>query len=102
MGRACVTGGPRSTLMSAPAKFLFDVDFAAGGDQPAEQAVSKAALEVAIAEAEARGHRAGYAAAQADIAAESERRMAAALDQIAHALTALTGGLHELEQRLEE
>jgi len=87
--------------MSAPAKFLFDVDFAAGGDQPAEQAVSKAALEVAIAEAEARGHRAGYAAAQADIAAESERRMAAALDQIAHALTALTGGLHEIEQRLE-
>jgi flagellar assembly protein FliH len=93
--------GLRSTIMSAPAKFLFDVDFSTGDDQPAEQAMSKAALELAVAEAEARGRRAGYAAAQADIAAESERRTAAALEQIAATLASLTGGLHDIEQRLE-
>jgi flagellar assembly protein FliH len=93
--------GLRSMTMSAPAKFLFDVDFGTGRDQPVEQAISKAALELAVAEAEARGHRAGYAAAQADNAVESERRMAAALEQIAGALAALARGLHDIEQRLE-
>ncbi|MFL4978531.1 MAG: flagellar assembly protein FliH [Xanthobacteraceae bacterium] len=87
--------------MSAPAKFLFNVDFGSGRDQPTEQAISQAALELAVAEAEARGHRTGYAAARADIAAESERRTAAALEQIAGALAALTSGLHQIEQRLE-
>jgi flagellar assembly protein FliH len=96
--RSIVMRGLRSTIMSAPAKFLFDVDFATGRDQ--EQATSKAALELAVADAEARGHRAGYAAAQADIAAESERRVAAALEQIAATLAALAGGLHDIEQRL--
>jgi flagellar assembly protein FliH len=94
---ALAAHGRWGTIMSAPAKFMFDVDFSNGRDQPAEQAISKAALELAVAEAEARGHRAGYAAAQA----ESERRMAAALDQIAGALAALTRGLHDIEQRLE-
>jgi flagellar assembly protein FliH len=86
-----------SAAMSAPAKFMFDMDFGGGRDQPAEQAVSKAALELAVGEAEARGYRAGHAAAEA----ETERRKAAALDGIAHALSALAGGLHEIEQRLE-
>ncbi|MFL4967430.1 MAG: flagellar assembly protein FliH [Xanthobacteraceae bacterium] len=87
--------------MSAPAKFLFNVDFGSGRDQPTEQAISQAALQLAVAEAEARGHRTGYAAARADSAAESERRTAAALEQIAGALAALTSGLHQIEQRLE-
>jgi flagellar assembly protein FliH len=87
--------------MSAPAKFLFDADFGTGRDRPAEQAISKAALQLAVADAEARGHRAGYAAAQADIAAQSQRRMAAALEQIAGGLAALTSGLYAIEQRLE-
>ena len=86
--------------MSAPAKFLFDVDFS-GREKQAETAVSKAALEVAQAEAEARGYRTGYAAAQADVAAESARRIAATLERIAGALTALAGGLQKIEGRLE-
>jgi flagellar assembly protein FliH len=87
--------------MRAPAKFLFDLDFTAGSDNPADQTMSKAALEVAEAEAEARGYRNGYAAAQADVSAESERRKAAAMERIAITLASLTDGLAAIERRLE-
>jgi flagellar assembly protein FliH len=85
--------------MSAPAKFLFNVDFG-GGEQQAES-ISQSALELAVAEAEARGYRTGYAAGQADINAESQRHMAAALVRIGDTLAALAGGLRGIEQRLE-
>src|SRR5262249_58945844 len=86
--------------MAAPAKFLFNVDFASGEDLQAQQA-SKAELDQAVAEAEARGHRAGYAAAQADAAVEAQRRMAAALEHIGDRLAALGGGLSDIQRRLE-
>ena len=86
--------------MAAPAKFLFNVDFSSGEDQQAQRA-SKAELEQAVAEAEARGHRAGYAAAQADANVEAQRRFAAALEQIGDRLAALSGGLGDIERRLE-
>jgi flagellar assembly protein FliH len=86
--------------MSAPAKFLFDVDFS-GRAKQAEATVSKAALEVAQAEAEARGYRNGYAAAQGDASAEAARRIAAAMERIAAALATLAGGLQTVERRLE-
>jgi flagellar assembly protein FliH len=86
--------------MTAPAKFLFDVDFAAGG-QGHESAAAKGARELAVAEAEARGYRTGYAAAQAEAHADFARRMAAALEQIAGALEQLANGLTGTERRLE-
>jgi flagellar assembly protein FliH len=86
--------------MSAPAKFLFDVDFS-GREKQADTVISKAALEVAQAEAEARGYRNGHAAAQGELAAESARRVAAAMERIATALSALAGGLQRIETRLE-
>jgi flagellar assembly protein FliH len=86
--------------MSAPAKFLFDVDFS-GREKQADTVISKAALEVAQAEAEARGYRNGHAAAQGELAAESARRLAAAMERIATALGALAGGLQTIETRLE-
>jgi len=86
--------------MSAPAKFLFDVDFS-GREKQAETAVSKAALEVAQAEAEARGYRNGYAAAQAEASAEAARRLAAGMERVGTALAALAGGLTKIEDRLE-
>ncbi len=49
--------------MSAPAKFLFDVDFGVDRRKPADQAISQAMHEAALAEAEARGYRTGQAAA---------------------------------------
>lgn len=86
--------------MTAPAKFLFDVDFGTA-THDADQTTSKEALELAAAEAEARGYRAGHAAAQAEAGAEAERRRTAALEQIAGTLTSLAAGLHQIEQRLE-
>jgi flagellar assembly protein FliH len=86
--------------MSAPAKFLFDVDFS-GREKQAETAVSKAALEVAQAEAEARGYRNGHAAGQAEASAEAARRLAAGMERVGTALAALAGGLAKIESRLE-
>jgi flagellar assembly protein FliH len=77
------------------------VDFGGTGSPSPEQAASKAALEVAVAVAEARGYRNGYAAAQADTTAELERRKAAALERIGTAIASLTGGLRAVERRLE-
>jgi flagellar assembly protein FliH len=77
--------------MTAPAKYLFEADFGAARAQ-ASDAASKLA-----AEAEARGYRAGYAAA----AAEQSRQHADALDRIAIALTGLGETLCAMEQRLQ-
>jgi flagellar assembly protein FliH len=86
--------------MTAPAKFLFNLDFSNGEEQQADTA-SKAELEQAIAEAEARGHRAGYAAAQGDAGIEAQRRLCAAIEQVGIRLTVLNAGLRDIEQRLE-
>lgn len=87
--------------MSAPAKFLFDVDFGGGRGRHSEQPMSKAALEAALAEAEARGYRTGHATARTESAAEAERRVAVALERIGNALEQLAHGLHAIEGRLE-
>jgi flagellar assembly protein FliH len=84
----------------AAKKFLFNTDFRAGS-QPEADAVSKAALEAAVADAEARGRQAGYVAGQTDANAEAQRRIAAALDRIGMTLDAMAGGLAGIEKRLE-
>ncbi|HEV2099062.1 MAG TPA: hypothetical protein VGR45_09070, partial [Stellaceae bacterium] len=60
---------------------MFDVDFAGGGDRKPAMALAEHARK--LAEAEAAAHRRGYAEAQADSKAESDRRMAGALERIA-------------------
>jgi flagellar assembly protein FliH len=87
--------------MSARAKFMFDVDFGTARETEAEQTTSKQALEMAVAEAEARGYRTGHAKALADASVETQRRNAAALERIGAALAAMAGGLSAIEQRLE-
>jgi flagellar assembly protein FliH len=87
--------------MTAPAKFMFDVDFGTPHEKVAEQATSNQALEVAVAEAEARGYRTGHAKALAETTVETERRKAAALERIGAGLATLAGGLTAIEQRLE-
>jgi flagellar assembly protein FliH len=87
--------------MTAPAKFLFDIDFGTAEERPGDNAAAKAALEAAVAEAETRGYRNGYAAAQAEMSAERERRTVGALEQIGGALATLTANLQAIEQRLE-
>jgi flagellar assembly protein FliH len=84
--------------MGAPAKFLFDQDFsgnARGDTANAADVVRK------IAEAEARGTRTGYAAGQADATAETVRRNAMAMEDIARTLGRVAAHLGQAESRIE-
>jgi flagellar assembly protein FliH len=88
--------------MSPPAKFLFDVDFAAGADRrQAMSTVTLAEHAVKLAEAETSAHRRGYAEAQADAKVEFDRRMADAMERIAANLGEANGALRAIETRLE-
>src|SRR5262245_13272626 len=82
--------------MGAPAKFLFDNDFAAGGERT-KSSVALAEHAAKLGEAEAAGYRKGFAAAKA----EAEQRAAAALERVALALAELNRGLAAVETRLE-
>lgn len=87
--------------MSPRAKFMFDDDFASAGEKEADRAKSQAALEAAVAEAEARGFRAGHAKALGDTEVEVQRRNAAALERIGATLATMASGLNAIERRLE-
>ena len=64
--------------MSAPTKFLFDVDFAAGSEREATITLAEHAMK--LAEAETAAHRSGYAEAQTDAGVEATRRIAGTLE----------------------
>jgi flagellar assembly protein FliH len=85
--------------MAAPAKFLFDTDFSAP-DRARDRAT---AAEVAqkVAAAEARAYRDGYDAAQREAKAESDRRVALALETIGVAIKGIAAGFSGVEQRME-
>ena len=85
--------------MGEPAKYLFDLDFS----NPASRGDAATAADVArkIAEAEARGHRNGVAAGLAQANAESARRSAVALEQIAAAMGTVAGRFTDVEARME-
>jgi flagellar assembly protein FliH len=85
--------------MGAPAKFLFDVDFAAGREREATVALAEHATK--LAEAEAAAQRRGYAEAQSDAAVETGRRIAGTLERIAVSLGEATKALAAIEARLE-
>ena len=68
--------------MGAPAKFLFDTDFAAPERSPREKAATAAEIAQKVAEAEARAYRDGFAAGQREAKAESDRRVALAMEEI--------------------
>src|SRR5713101_7049469 len=81
--------------MAAPAKFLFDTDFAAPDKR------DKAATPAGIAEAEGRAYRAGYDAGQREAKAESDRRTALALEEIAISIKAIAARVNGIENRME-
>jgi flagellar assembly protein FliH len=85
--------------MGAPAKFLFDLDFAAGAARDAT--VTLAAHATELAETEAAAHRRGYSEAQRDAAIESGRRVAGTLERIAASLAEATKALAAIEARIE-
>ena len=85
--------------MGAPAKFLFDVDFAAGSEREATIALAEHAVK--LAEVETAAHRRGYTEAQGDAAVEAGRRIAATLEHIAARLSEANNALQAIEARLE-
>src|SRR5215470_2833431 len=85
--------------MSAPAKFLFDVDFSAPDKK--DKPVTPAEIAAKIAEAEARAYRAGYDAAQHEAKVESDRRAALALEEIAIAIRGIAARINGIENRME-
>ncbi len=84
--------------MSAPAKFMFDVDFAAPKTATTMPLAEHRAL---LDEAETRGYRKGFSEGQREAAGESERRLALAMEDIARALDRLGYGLAAVERRVE-
>jgi len=88
--------------MGAPAKFLFDVDFANGADRkPTEPTITLAEHALKVADAETAAHQRGYADAQTDATVEADRRMAEALERIAVNLGKANAALATIETRLE-
>ena len=86
--------------MAAPAKFLFDTDFAAP-DKTRERAATAAEIAEKVAEAEARAYRAGYQAAQQEAKAESDRRSALALEEIGIAVRGIAQRFSGIEAKME-
>jgi flagellar assembly protein FliH len=81
--------------MGAPAKFLFDTDFAAA--ERGKPAMPAAELKARLADAEDRGYRNGLAAARG----EADARAAVALERIAGAFDDLKRDVSAIEARLE-
>jgi len=85
--------------MAAPAKFLFDTDFATpdkSRDRP-----TQAEMAQKIAAAEAKAYRDGYDAGQREAKAESDRRSALALEEIKIAMQGIAARFAGIERRME-
>jgi flagellar assembly protein FliH len=86
--------------MAAPAKFLFDMDFGAP-DKARERAATPAEIAQKIAAAEARAYRDGFDAGQREAKAESDRRVALALEEIGIGIRGIATGVAGIETRME-
>jgi flagellar assembly protein FliH len=83
--------------MAAPAKFLFDMDFSA----PDRTRVAPPSEIARIASVEARAYRDGYEAGQREAKAESDRRIALALEEIGIAIQSIATRFSGIEIRME-
>jgi flagellar assembly protein FliH len=86
--------------MAAPAKFMFDTDFAPQ-DKARERPATPAEIAQKIASAEARAYRDGYEAAQREAKAESDRRAALALEEIGITIKGIASRFSGIEARME-
>lgn len=84
--------------MATPAKYLFDHDFAA---PKVANTVSLADHQTALGEAETRGYRNGFAAAEQEATTANARMLAHTLERVGQGLEHLTRGLTGVEARLE-
>jgi flagellar assembly protein FliH len=87
--------------MAAPAKFLFDTDFSAPSSKSREKAANAAEVAQKVAAAEAVAYRNGFDAGQREAKAESDRRMALALEEIKIAMQGIAARLGGVETKME-
>jgi flagellar assembly protein FliH len=81
-------------------KFLFDADFTPGASE-ADRPVPATEHAMKLAEAETKGFKEGFNAAEKERVAEAERRTATAFEQISDGLDRLASSVAAVEQRLE-
>ena len=86
--------------MTAPAKFLFDMDFSAP-DRSRERPATPSEVAQKVASAEARAYRDGFEAGQREAKAESDRRAALALEEIGIAMKGIAARYASIEVRME-
>jgi flagellar assembly protein FliH len=86
--------------MAAPAKFLFDMDFSAP-DKTRERPATATEIAQKIAAAEGRAFRDGHEAGQREAKAESDRRVALALEEIGVAIKGIAARFSGIETRME-
>jgi len=84
--------------VTANAKYLFDLDF---GPSSAPKPSSPAEILAQIEAAERKGYRDGFAAAEKEGIASTERRTAVAFEQIGGAIQQLAGSLAATQLKLE-
>ena len=85
--------------MAAPAKFLFDTDFAA--PDKSRERPTQAEMAERIAAAEQRAYRDGFDAGQREAKAESDRRTALALEEIKIGMQGIAARFAGIETRME-
>jgi len=86
--------------MAAPAKFLFDTDFGAP-DKARERPATASEIAQKIAAAEARAYQSGFDAGQREAKAESDRRVALALEEISIGVRGIVTRFSGVETRME-
>lgn len=86
--------------MATPAKFLFDNDFSAP-DKSREKVANAAEVAQKIALAEARAYQNGFDAGQREAKAESDRRVALALEEIRVAVQDIAARFAGVENKME-
>ena len=86
------------SAVTANAKYLFDLEF---GPSAAPKPSSPAEILAQIEEAERKGFRDGFAAAEKEGIAATERRTAVAFEQIGSAIQQLAGSLAATQLKLE-
>jgi flagellar assembly protein FliH len=86
--------------MAAPAKFLFDNDFGAP-ERTRDKAASAAEIAQKIATAEAAAYQAGFDAGQREAKAESDRRVALAMEEIRIGVQGIAARFGNIEAKME-
>ena len=86
--------------MTAPAKFLFDMDFSTP-DKARERPATASEVAQKVAAAEARAYRNGYDTAQREARAENDRRTAQALEEVATGIKGVAARFAAIEDRME-